>query len=320
MPLKLQRIGGEPLLAPGKETWQNQQVFNAAAVPFKGQTALVYRAQGEDRISRLGLALLDDGKTVSYRSVDPIFSPDPANMYEAMGVEDPRIVQLNDQYYMTYTAASYYPDVRQETYEPTDETRPLWRVRVSLASTQDFESFNRYGVVIEHIDSKDGVLFPKKFNEHYILIHRVLPDMRLAVSHDLEHYSERGPFLTPRQGKFDELRVGAGAPPIETPYGWLLFYHGADAENHYHLGIALADREDPAQIILRSEEPILSPEKEYEQSGMVNNVVFTCGAIDRGDQYYVYYAAADQTIWLATIAKGDVFDWIEGQLQVNHIN
>lgn len=311
MSLKLQRFGSEPVLAPGKETWQNQQVFNAAAIPFKGKTALIYRAQGDDRISRLGLALLDDGKTVSYRGADPIFSPDPANMYETMGVEDPRIVQLNNQYYMTYTAASYYPDVRQETYEATDETRPLWRVRVSLASTQDFESFNRYGVVIEHIDSKDGVLFPKKFNEHYILIHRVLPDMRLAVSHDLEHYSERGPFLAPRPGKFDEVRVGAGAPPIETPYGWLLFYHGADASNTYHLGIALADREDPAQILVRSDEPILSPEHDYEKKGPVNNVVFTCGAIDHGDAYYVYYTAADHTVWLATVNKSDVFAWFE---------
>lgn len=315
MSIKLTRSFDGPILTAGSETWQNHQVYNPAVVEYQGQTALIYRAQGDDRISRLGFALLDDDGQISYRHPDPIFAPDPTNHYETLGVEDPRIVRFNNQYYMIYTAASYYPDIREETYERSTEERPTWRVRVSLASTRDFRSFNRYGVVVDHIDSKDGTLFPQTFSQRYLLVHRVLPDMRLAVSHDIENYSERGPFLSPRHGKFDSLRVGAGAPPIKTKYGWLLFYHGADKNNHYHLGVVVADLHDPAQILVRSDEPVLSPEKSFERHGLVPNVVFTCGAIVSKDKYHIYYGAADQAIAVASITKKELHTWIEKSIK-----
>jgi len=63
------------------------------------------------------------------------------------------------------------------------------------------------------------------------------------------------------------------------------------------------DRNDPTKILYRSPEPIFEPETDYETFGFVPNVVFTCGAIEKGGIYYVYYGAADRVIGVATVEK-----------------
>ncbi|MDP3983047.1 MAG: glycosidase [bacterium] len=307
MQVKLTRSSSNPILLPTNNTWENRYVYNPAVFELNGQIHLLYRAQGTDMVSRLGLARLGKPDEVLERSNDPIFAPDPASEYEVLGVEDPRVTKIGDKYYILYTAASHYPEIIE--LDEAHKQPENWRVRVSLAYTHDFQSFTRFGVVIGHIDSKDAALFPELINENYLMVHRVIPHARLAIAPDARNYKERGPLFWPRPGMWDSKRIGMGAPPIKTPHGWLLFYHGVDDNMVYRLGLALLDVHNPAIVLGRSSEPILEPEEVYEKEGLVPNIVFTCGAVETSSEYLVYYGAGDAVVGLATVSKDIILKW-----------
>jgi len=309
MAIKLKRYSNNPILMPTTNAWENRWVYNCGVTIYQDKILLLYRAQGDDKISRLGLALSTDGRTISERLDKPIFSPDVDSEYETLGVEDPRITKIDQTYYIVYTAASLYPEITDE--EPVnDPLESPWRVRVSLAHTQDFRNFTRHGVVVSHIDSKDATLFPDKINGQYVLLHRVLPDIRLAIGDSFSHFKERGPIVWPRKSGWDMERVGIGSPPLKTPYGWLVVYHGTNADRRaYSLGLLLLDLENPTQVIARSEEPILEPEESWEEKGHVPQVVFSCGAVFWHDEFLVYYGGADEVIGLASIEEEKVLAW-----------
>lgn len=317
MKLTLERYEGNPILTPTAHAWENKAVFNCGVTTFNGRILLLYRAQGDDNISRFGLAFSDDGFHIAERLSSPVFAPDPDTEYEALGVEDPRISQVGDDYYVVYTAASMYPKVFEGGIEERPTGEIPWRVRVSVAHTQDFKTFSRHGVVISHIDSKDGVLFPGKVRDNYLLIHRVVPDIRLAVAKEIHQFKERGIVLRPDGTGWDGDVVGAGAPPIHTKYGWLLLYHGI--HNHvYGLGFALLDPHEPTQVLGKTDGAVLLPEKAYEKKGLVNNVVFSCGTAVKNDTLFVYYGAADCSVGVATIEFERVLDWAKAHYQRAH--
>jgi len=313
--MKLVRSSNNPLLIPQNSSWESRGVFNSAAAEWNGHINLVYRAQGEDGVSRLGLVKMRTPTEILERNPDPIFAPDANSEYEEMGTEDPRISKIGDTYYMAYVAASKYPSLMVVPVHPREA---YWRVRVSLAKTNDFASWTRYGVVISHIDSKDAALFPEKIDDNFCLIHRVAPQIRISIAADGRRYKERGSIFGPREGMWDEWKVGIGAPPIKCPYGWVVFYHGVDKQKIYRLGIALLDLHDPSLIIGRTPEPILEPEMSWEKEGRVKNVVFTCGAIEDSDKYWVYYGGADTVIGVASISKTEVWDWAKAELSKSH--
>ena len=116
--------------------------------------------------------------------------------------------------------------------------------------------------------------------------------------------------MRPREDSWDCAKIGAGAPPIKTEKGWLMFYHGVDEKKVYRLGVALFDLKNPAKLIARQDEPILEPVEDYELNGDVPNVVFVCGAIEKDDSYYVYYGGADKVIAVATVNKEDALDFV----------
>ncbi len=284
--MRLRRFEGNPIIAPRKENrWESDSVFNAGAVYARGSVHLLYRAMGPDNISALGYASSRDGFHIDARPNTPSLAPEPGNKFETFGCEDPRITQIGDQFYLLYTAYSQIG------------------VRVSLASTRDFKEYKRYGVVLPDVDDKDAALFPEKIRGKYVMVHRIEPDMWIAYSDNLTKWEGHKIIMKTRKGKWDNWKIGAGAQPIKTEKGWLMFYHGVDESKVYRIGAALLDLKDPATVLMRYDKPILEPEKNYELRGRVPNVVFTCGAIEKDDVYYVYYGGADTVICVATIEK-----------------
>lgn len=285
-PLTLTRYRGNPVLVPSTHNaWETDNVFNAAVIQHNGLVHMLYRAQGRDRISRIGCAVSTDGYHFN-RLEDPVFKPE--HDYESFGVEDPRITELDGVFYMFYTA-----------YSPHG-------VRIALARSTNLFAWERLGIVIPDEDNKDAALFPGKIDGRYVMFHRRPPDIWVAFSDDLVHWTDHQVAMSPRPGMWDSVRVGAGGPPFRTNAGWLSFYHGYNEDRVYCLGVALHDLHNPARVIKRQDEPILVPRGPYEEWGDVPNVVFACGGTETSDAYHVYYGGGDHVMCIASVNKADI--------------
>ncbi len=306
----LKRYPRNPLISPSQNWWEILATFNAGATIFEDKVLLVYRAIGGDNISRFGMATSADGYNFE-RFEKPLFEADPDSPYERLGVEDPRITKIDEAYFICYTSASVYPasNYYSGKFAPSLSHPAPWRVRPSLITTKDFRTFQRRGILLD-IDSKDALLLPEKIDGNYVLFHRPYPNIKIAISKDLEDWTDLEEIIGPRKGFWDSERVGIGSVPIKTEKGWLVFYSGASVNRLYCLGILLLDLEDPTKVLYRSQEPVLSPETDYELNGLTSNVIFTCSALEKDDQFFVYYGAADKTVALATISKEELFNSI----------
>lgn len=289
----LRRYPGNPVLKPNPlHAWEALNVFNAAVVRHQGLFHMLYRAQGIDYVSRIGYAVSEDG--VHWARLDrPVLGP--ATAFEARGVEDPRLTPLEGTFYMGYTGYS-----SQGT-------------RASLARSGNLISWERLGVVLPDEDNKDHVLFPEKIGGRYALLHRRLPDIWLAFSHDLLHWTDHRILMRPRPGTWEHRKIGAAGPPIKTEQGWLLIYHAVDAEGVYRLGAALLAPDDPSVVLSRSQEPILEPQEPWERRGDVPQVVFSCGAVVVDEELYVYYGAADRVVALATCPLAELLAFVRSK-------
>lgn len=241
-------------------------------------------------LSHLRIARSTDG---IHFSIDEKPSIMPDAKEECWGMEDPRITQVGDTYYINYTAVS-----------PNGAA-------TALITTKDFESFERKGIIFLP-ENKDVTIFPEKINGKYYCFNRPVPkgigtpDMWLAESEDLIHWGCHKHFYGVSDG-WENGRIGGGAPPLKTPKGWLKIYHAADQSNRYCLGAFLLDLRDPGKIIAKSEQPLLEPQAAYEVNGFFGGVVFTCGAVMDGDRIKIYYGAADDSICMAEISLEDIY-------------
>jgi predicted GH43/DUF377 family glycosyl hydrolase len=288
--MKLTRYPGNPVLKPIPEhPWESRTVFNCGVTQHNGKVVLLYRAQGTGSdVSRLGYAESGNGfKFV--RNREPVFVPEDPT--ELNGVEDPRITFLEGHYQMLYTAWS--PGC----------------IQVARASTSDFHTWERHGIVFSGPDNKDAALFPRRIGGRYCAFHRIPPAIWIAWSDDLVHWGHYRKIMEPRDGVIEPLKLGAGGPPIETPEGWLVIYHGVDRNLVYRLGVALLDLDDPSRVINWPTTPILEPEEPWELTGDVPNVVFTCGTAVMGNEYFIYYGGADKVIGVATANAADLLDF-----------
>ncbi len=304
--MKLRRHPANPLIAPSSLWWETRGTFNAAATLHDGKVHLLYRALGDDPLSRFGLAVSTDGVEFE-RSANPVFEGALDTEWERLGVEDPRVTVADGRYLITYVAASVYP--MDHPMPPFSFGAP-WRPRTCLATTIDFRTFDRMGVMLPDSDNKDVVLFPERINGRWAVLHREYPNIWLAYSDDLLHWDSHRVIMEPRPGMWDCNRIGAGAPPFRTELGWVEIYHGVDDARNYALGIALLDLDDPTRVIGRSPEPVLFPEEPYERNGLVPNVCFACGVVERGDDVLVYYGGADTCVCLATVARDELVSYL----------
>ena len=230
-------------------------------------------------LSHLRIARSRDGRNFTF---DPAPALTPANEYEAFGVEDARITFIDRRYYITYTAVSEYG------------------VCVGLASTTDFVTFERHGLIFPPYQ-KDVVIFPEK-NQDGLYVCRHRPYMNefndaciwTAYSPDLLSWGRHKMTLAPTAGTWESERVGCGGAPIKTGEGWLEIYHACGPDG-YALGAMLSDLEAPEKLLCRSPRPVLLPETDYEKIGVFNNTVFSNGLVAEADgTLTLYYGAADR--------------------------
>ncbi|KON29461.1 hypothetical protein AC480_03085 [miscellaneous Crenarchaeota group archaeon SMTZ1-55] len=286
----MNRFNGNPILAPlPQNAWESRMVFNAAAIYAESKVHILYRAMGNDGVSRLGYAASSDGYHIDERLPSPVF--EPTTREETYGCEDPRLTLINGRYYLCYTAFG---------------SRVLGTHQIAMTSipADDFVqhrwTWGKRWLPFAGVRNKDAALFPRKVKGRYVLLHRVNPDICIAYSEDLKRWCDIKAIVQPRHRRWDALKVGIAGPPLELDDGWLLIYHGVNFEKVYALGVLILSKTNPERVVYRSQHPILQPLEPYERHGAVPNVVFSCGAVIIDDDMLIYYGGADTVVCVAT--------------------
>ncbi len=287
-----------PILQAGNLPFPCKAVCNPAACLLDGETLLLLRAIDNEDRSHLVVARSKDGVGGWQMQDPPLLSPNQgAGWYESRGCEDPRITYMADEglYVIAYVGYS-------------DQG-----AGVCLATTKDFQSVSRLGLVI-HPYNKDAALFPRKIGGRYLLLHRPtagpLENVWLSESDDLRHWGSPICVLQEdQQPGWDSGKVGTGPTPIETPEGWLLIFHGVEHEEKgwlYRVGLALLDLDDPSRIIAKAHNWVFGPTEPYELRGEQPGIVFPTGAVVEDGTLRLYYGAADVSVAVATARMDDL--------------
>jgi predicted GH43/DUF377 family glycosyl hydrolase len=296
------RYRGNPIITPEDWPYPTNAVFNPAAAKLNSEVLLLIRVEDMRGFSHLTVARSADGFTNWEIDSTPTLQADQSSREERWGLEDARIVWLEEQKQFAVTYVSF------------SEGGPV----VSLAITKNFKAFARLGSLLPPED-KDACLFPRRFNGRFALIHRPIvrgeAHMWISFSPDLKHWGDHRLLIKTRQAYWDCHRVGLACQPIETPHGWMLFYHGVrstTAGEIYRVGLALLDLNSPWKVLRRSDEWVLGPSATYERIGDVSDVVFPSGAIvhKETNQLNLYYGAADSTVAVATAKFSDCMDYL----------
>lgn len=262
---------------------------DARVIKYKGLDYLT-------TLSHLRLLCSDDG--ISFYEPKGYSSLTGIGPLEQFGIEDCRVSQIEETYYLTYTAVS------------------VSGVGVGLRTTTDWVNFETKGMIFSP-HNKDCAIFENLINGKFYALHRPSSVelggnyIWLAESPNGLHWGNHQCIIKTRSNLWDSARVGAGAAPIKTELGWLEIYHGANAEHQYCLGAFLLDEYDPYKVISRTTKPIMVPTENYELSGFFGYVVFTNGHIVDGDKLTIYYGAADEFVCGAHFSITEILSLLE---------
>jgi len=309
----LERSEGNPIITPSNyPNWESVATFNPSAVLHDGKVHIVYRAIGAGDMSALGYAKSDDGFIISYRSPMPMYchkiekitekSPSPVSYFSGGGgtggCEDPRLTLLDGKIYLLYTAFNGWDSVR---------------IAVTTISLEDFIAKRwqnwKKPVFISPPGEihKNWVLFPEKINGKYAILSAISPIIMIHYFDSLNEFDGTKYIKSIHQDSpLWQLRDrgirGVGPTPIKTKYGWLVLYHATELHDshRYKLWAMILDKKDPTKVLYRSRRPILEPDEQYENEGLKSGVIYSCGAVVKGKNLFVYYGGADMVACVAT--------------------
>jgi beta-1,2-mannobiose phosphorylase / 1,2-beta-oligomannan phosphorylase len=323
------------ILSPTSNEFENQSTFNPGVLQEKNTIHIVYRALDQKYMSTFGYARLNGPLEVVERWDTPFMKS--RFKYESKGIEDPHLVKIGKTIHMTFVAhdgknaliaLASGPDIfhlkHKGIISPMISYARAGRMFLQQKLKDDYLFFASYYENMCAKDvilwEKDGLLFPEKIKRKFALLHRVLPDIQLALADSLDDFKNRkywtdqiqnlakNVVLEGRQG-FEARHIGGGAPPIKTRLGWLIIYHGVEPLNDgrtYYGGAALLDLKDPYKTIARLPYPLLTPIEPFEQKGHVHNVVFPSGTAIFKGRLYIYYGSADTYTAVASIELNEL--------------
>jgi predicted GH43/DUF377 family glycosyl hydrolase len=221
----------------------------------------------------------------------------PSTPSQSNGIEDARFVRFQKDdgsftYYATYTA---------------------YDGKITLAAIAGDAGLRPFQ--IQHaqrpaVQNKGMALFPRKINGQYAMLSRQDDENILLMLSDNIHFWQTPKMLLQPAQPWEFIKIGNCGSPIETEAGWLVLSHGVGAMRKYCLGAFLLDLNDPARVIGRLREPLLSP-NESEREGYVPNVVYTCGALLRGRELIIPYAMSDTATSFATVTLAELLAAME---------
>lgn len=313
--------------------FENDGVLNPAVIKEGDNVHVFYRAVQKGNYSSIGYCRLDGPLNISERWDIPFLVTEFD--YESHGVEDARIVKIDNLYHLTYTA-----------YDGTN-------ARGAVATALDLIHFDKHGIIVPDMTysqfaviaesnkkldvnyyrnhkfyyqpnipdnkimlwDKNVIFFPRRINGNLVFLHRIRPGIQIVSMKNLSDLTDefwkdyflnfhKHIVLDPVFGH-ESAYIGGGCPPIETEHGWLLIYHGVEKTDKglvYSACAALLDINQPSKEIARLPYALFFPQYEWELKGEVNNVVFPTGTALFGGTLFIYYGAADSVIACASVS------------------
>ncbi|WP_234124717.1 glycoside hydrolase family 130 protein [Clostridium hydrogenum] len=286
------------------------RVFNSAVVPWEDGFIGVFRAEGRNGKPQLFLGTSKDAVKWDLADEQIHWKDEEGKPYEPNYSYDPRLVKVEDDYYIIWC---------------TD----FGGASLAIGKTRNFKEFTRLENPFIPFN-RNGVLFPRKINGNYLLLsrpsdsgHTPFGDIFLSESPDMKYWGKHRRVMTKGgiNSWWQSVKIGGGAAPIETSEGWILFYHGVSSTCNgfvYSFGAAILDRENPSKVLYRTRDYLLTPEKPYETTGFVPNVVFPCAALADADtgRIAVYYGAADTYLALAYTTVDELVEYIKSNSEL----
>lgn len=332
MALKIRRCPENPIVWPGKYAWRMSNAYNPGVIYDEGRFWMYERASGSLRPHQcqIGLLCSEDGVHFEHVLDQPVFTPEMAG--NARGsVQDPRVVKIEDTFYMTYAFRRYawnisptglgVPDAAQADFPGFDPATDKNQTRSGIAVSKDRIHWEHLcWATPADIDDRDVILFPERIRGRYALLRRPIvfvdtstahgeaqPCIRISFSSDLQTWTEPEVVARP-EFAWEDNRIGGSTPPVRTEAGWLVLYHGVQNVHPptrrviYRLGAMLVDLEDPTKLIARAPNFIMEPEAYYERFGLfIPNVIFPTANVVRDGLLCIYYGVCDTAIALATV-------------------
>lgn len=330
----------EPILTPRKEIeWEAKATYNPSVIYDEGIFKMLYRTYPSKlelmgpRLKRPGFYFKNQTSYIGYaeskdgihfeRRDTPLISPDTD--YDGFGCEDPRVTKIGDTFYITYTAI----DSPIHSWDKTQKGVRKANDRIALATTQDFISIKKHGIIGPPIASKASAFFPEMLsNGKFGLLMTISADS--VNSHiGVRYYDSIEEIMKQTNESWSEfLKVSQntavlktqwwlhrgpelGSVPLKTDRGWLIIFSNESMSDSWTVGAALLDLNTPDKLIARTPGYILQPVTDYEREGLVPNVTFPEGAVVVEDELYVYYGAADTVIGLAKCKLSELLNYIE---------
>jgi len=290
-------------------TKKTSRIYNSAVIPYGDGFIGIFRADHKDGKARIHLGRSKDALNWDIDDEEIQWVDEQGNAYQPRYSYDPRLVEIEGTYYIIWC---------------TD----FGGAALGLGMTKDFKTFVR--LENPYIPfNRNGVLFPKKINGNFIMLsrpsdsgHTPFGDIFLSESPDLVYWGKHRRVMTSGgSGWWQALKIGAGAVPIETTEGWLLFYHGVSGTCNgfvYSFGAVLLDLECPSKVLYRTRDYLLTPEKPYETTGFVPNVTFPCATLQDAatGRITIYYGAADTYVAVAYAQVDELVSYMKANSEL----
>lgn len=310
--------------------FEQEGVLNPA-VYYDGKTThMFYRAVAKGNHSTIGYCELKNPLEINFQLDFPVIKAEED--YESQGVEDPRIVKIDGQFYLSYSG-----------YDGNSAFG-------CVATSYDLQHFEKKGIVVPQFTgdelrnllkksdainikyfqpstgnslvwNKNLVFFPRRIDGKLMFLQRIRPGIQIVSCDELSDLTKdfwidymtdfSSNILLDPKYNHELSYIGSGCPPIETDQGWLLIYHGVhDTINGYEYVAcaALLDLENPHKEITRLSRPLFKPDRDYEMKGYVNHVCFPTGTALIDDTLYIYYGAADERIACASVSLSELLE------------
>lgn len=297
-------------IMPWNPTKKCARIYNSAVMPYGDKFVGIFRADHKNGRAHIHLGWSDDAINWEVENDEIQWIDEEGKPFQPGYAYDPRLVKIEDAYYMIWC------------------TEFGGGAALGLGMTTDFKTFTRLENPFVPFN-RNGVLFPRKVNGKYLMLsrpsdsaHTPFGDIFISESPDLTHWGRNRKVMSKGgTGWWQGTKIGAGAVPIETSEGWLLLYHGVSWTCNgyvYSMGAAILDIDEPSKVLYRCKDYILTPEKIYETSGFVPNVVFPCATLHDSatNRIAIYYGAADTHVGVAYTKLDELVAYIKANSEL----